>query len=168
MRLWSIHPSYLDSRGLCGLWREALLSQNALMGKTKGYKHHPQLQRFQKSDFPVGYVSQYLVGIAQEAFLRGYNFDETKIFRPNHKYTLTVTKGQLIYEFNHLQAKLFHRDKIKCASNFNSVNVEVEFINKDNRVYLTYTNQPFPYDLLKPHPMFTVIDGDIEEWEKIK
>ena len=43
MRLWSIHPRYLDSMGLVALWREALLAQAVLRGETKGYKFHPQL-----------------------------------------------------------------------------------------------------------------------------
>ncbi|WP_338140756.1 pyrimidine dimer DNA glycosylase/endonuclease V [Candidatus Nitrotoga sp. 1052] len=28
MRLWTLHPCYLDSRGLVALWREALLAQS--------------------------------------------------------------------------------------------------------------------------------------------
>ena len=43
MRLWSLHPKYLDKLGLLGLWRESLLAQKVLLGKTKGYKNHPQL-----------------------------------------------------------------------------------------------------------------------------
>jgi hypothetical protein len=43
MRLWSLHPQYLDPQGLVALWREALLAQAVLRGKTRGYKHHPQL-----------------------------------------------------------------------------------------------------------------------------
>jgi hypothetical protein len=41
MRLWSIHPEYLDAKGLVALWREALLAQNVLQCNTKGYKKHP-------------------------------------------------------------------------------------------------------------------------------
>lgn len=148
MRLWSIHPSYLDSRGLCGVWREALLAQNVLLGKTKGYKNHPQLDRFKKTDFPIPYIGWYLSILWEESIIRDYNFDKTKII--DSDYTgleyLTVTKGQLIYEFNHLQDKLFIRDKKRYDFNIGNTNDKT----------------------LKPHPMFTVIDGDIEEWEKIK
>ena len=38
MRLWSIHPKYLGTKGLVALWREALLAQKVLQGNTKGYK----------------------------------------------------------------------------------------------------------------------------------
>jgi hypothetical protein len=46
MRLWTIHPRYLDSQGLVALWREALLARAVLRGETRGYRHHPQLIRF--------------------------------------------------------------------------------------------------------------------------
>ena len=47
MRLWTLHPRYLDAKGLVAAWREALLAQKVLAGATKGYRHHPQLARFQ-------------------------------------------------------------------------------------------------------------------------
>jgi hypothetical protein len=40
MRKWSIHPQYLDTKGLEALWREALLAKNVLEVKTKGYRNH--------------------------------------------------------------------------------------------------------------------------------
>lgn len=43
MRLWSLHPQYLDAKGLVALWREGLLAQAVLAGQTRGYKRHPQL-----------------------------------------------------------------------------------------------------------------------------
>jgi hypothetical protein len=45
MRLWSLHPSLLDAKGLVALWREALLAQKVLQGGTTGSRFHPQLQR---------------------------------------------------------------------------------------------------------------------------
>ena len=48
MRLWSLHPSYLDSAGLVALWQEGLLARKVLSSQTKGYIHHPQLHRFRK------------------------------------------------------------------------------------------------------------------------
>lgn len=35
MRLWTLHPKYLDTKGLVALWREALLAQKVLQGKQK-------------------------------------------------------------------------------------------------------------------------------------
>lgn len=46
VRLWSLHPRYLDTAGLTAGWREALLAQKVLTGVTRGYRHHPQLERF--------------------------------------------------------------------------------------------------------------------------
>jgi len=50
MRLWSLHPAYLDARGLGALWREGLLAQAVLRGKTRGYRSHPQLERWRARD----------------------------------------------------------------------------------------------------------------------
>ena len=48
MRIWSLHPRYLDAKGLVAVWRETLLAKHVLEGKTKGYKNHPQLNRFRE------------------------------------------------------------------------------------------------------------------------
>ena len=53
MRLWSIHPKYLDTKGLLAVWREALLAKKVLENKTKGYKNHPQLERFKQQNDPL-------------------------------------------------------------------------------------------------------------------
>lgn len=52
MRLWIIHPKYLDSVGLVAVWRETLSAQKALKGKTKGIANHPQLKRFKNHPYP--------------------------------------------------------------------------------------------------------------------
>jgi len=143
MRLWSIHPSYLDTKGLLALWRESLLARKVLEGKTKGYKFHPQLLRFKNSSDPLMSINLYLKYIFYEAIKRGYNFNKNKIKLYNNiEITIFVTKGQIQYEWTHLLNKLKNRDferyKILLSENY-----------------------------IKPHPIFKVIDGNIEEWEKI-
>ncbi len=113
MRLWSIHPRYLDSKGLIALWREALLAQKVLQGTTKGYRNHPQLIRFQQTSNPIGAIATYLRALADEADTRGYHFDRSKIARNRYGKTITVNSGQLRYEFDHLLHKLERRDPIK-------------------------------------------------------
>ncbi|MBU1202799.1 pyrimidine dimer DNA glycosylase/endonuclease V [Patescibacteria group bacterium] len=142
MRLWSIHPSYLDTKGLLALWRESLLAKKVLKGQTKGYTKHPQLERFKQSDDPLNLINHYLNFIWQEANIRGYNFDQSKIenFIPTKK--LPVTRGQIIYELDHLTHKL----KIRSP----------HFI----RV-LPHPNKA------QTHPIFYVVEGDIEAWEKL-
>jgi hypothetical protein len=78
MRLWSLHPEYLDTKGLVALWREALLAKHVLEGKTKGYKNHPQLDRFKQSVSPVEMINQYLAEVYIEASKRNYNFNKEK------------------------------------------------------------------------------------------
>lgn len=141
MRLWSIHPEYLDKAGLVALWREALLAKHVLEGRTIGYKNHPQLNRFKQSKKPLDAINQYLSIIYNEAVSRKYNFDRIKIDWNFSTTTLTVTNGQMKYEMQHLLNKLKNRD-----------------INKYNEV------KKIP--VIMPHPLFKVIDGEIEEWEK--
>ena len=67
MRLWSLHPRYLDAKGLVALWREALLAQKVLHGNTKGYRNHPQLTRFKQQQNPLAAIAAYLREVQREA-----------------------------------------------------------------------------------------------------
>src|SRR6185503_10286768 len=98
MRIWSLHPQYLDAKGLVALWRETLLAKHVLENKTKGYKNHPQLIRFKRLKNPVDAINQYLFFVLDEAQLRDYNFDASKVATTFKRSKLTVTKGQMNYE----------------------------------------------------------------------
>jgi len=106
MRLWSIHPKYLDAKGLVALWREALLAQAVLRGRTRGYRHHPQLERFRAHPRPVAAIRAYLSVVREEATRRGYAFDASRIGRVASVAKVVVTTGQLQYEWRHLKRKL--------------------------------------------------------------
>ena len=106
MRLWSVHPRYLDPQGLVALWREALLARAVLRGATKGYRHHPQLQRFQSHASPRYAISAYLSTVQAEAVSRGYAFDRSKVGPVRSVTSIAVTRGQLEYEWEHLLRKL--------------------------------------------------------------
>jgi len=140
MRIWSIHPKYLDTKGLVALWRETLLAKHVLEGKTKGYKNHPQLNRFKAAENPVDCINQYLTVVYEEALNREYKFDKSKINWNYKPSKLTVTSGQLQYETTHLLNNLKTRD----VSMYNEV--------VKNKALYT-------------HPLFEVIQGDIEDWE---
>jgi hypothetical protein len=141
MRIWSLHPKYLDKKGLVALWREALLAKNVLEGKTKGYRNHPQLNRFKKVDKPLDCIDQYLSIVYQESVKRGYKFDRSKICWNFTPTKLNVTNGQLNYERTLLLDKLRTRDKVRYH----------ELIDKNK---------------FESHPLFNVVEGAIEEWEK--
>jgi hypothetical protein len=140
MRLWSIHPKYLDTKGLVALWREGLLAKHVLEGKTKGYKNHPQLIRFKKSDDAVAYINQYLYGVLLESQERGYRFDRSKVLPYPDLLSLEVTSGQIEYEWNHLKKKLKQRDLSKFRL--------LESLKK-----------------IETHPIFVVVEGGVESWE---
>jgi hypothetical protein len=143
MRLWTIHPQYLDAAGLVALWREALLGQAVLLGRTRGYTRHPQLERFRATADPAASIARYLRVVADEADARGYSFDATRIVVDGSSVRLIAeTKGQLLYEWEHLGRKLlrrspeWHRDRVagvKAAA----------------------------------HPLFRIVAGGVRDWEKV-
>jgi Pyrimidine dimer DNA glycosylase len=142
MRLWSLHPQHLDSKGLIALWREGLLARAVLKGETRGYKNHPQLIRFKEQPDPIAALDSYLLHVLQEAINRHYLFQKDLIGDEFIDYLLNVTKGQLIYETNHLKSKLILRDPQKYE--------EIR-----------------EFQMLLPNPIFRIIDGEVEPWEKI-
>ena len=141
MRIWSIHPKYLDAKGLVALWRETLLAKHVLEGKTKGYTHHPQLIRFRAAPNPLAAINQYLSVVYQEAVARGYHFDATKIEPTSASIHIPVTQGQLDYELHHLLAKLKRRAQ---------------------QLYQTVAD----VRQCQAHPLFQVVAGGVEAWEK--
>ena len=142
MRIWSLHPKYLDAKGIVALWRETLLAKHVLEGRTVGYKNHPQLNRFKTLKQPVAAINAYLITIYEEALSRGYRFDQTKIGRTSPGVRIRVQEGQLNYEFRHLLKKLETRDPQKFKQLQDCRNIE------ENR-------------------LFEVVPGEIEDWEII-
>ena len=106
MRLWSLHPKYLDSQGLVALWREALLAKAVLRGETRGYTRHPQLERFNAHPQPRSAINSYLAAVHAEATDRGYSFDRSKIGLVRAVKPIPISSGQLACEWQHLQNKL--------------------------------------------------------------
>jgi len=142
MRIWSVHPSQLDRAGLVACWRETLLAQAVLAGRTKGYQNHPQLVRFRADPEPLAAVGAYLSGLQGEATARGYNFDAGRILLPGEPDgRIPVTRGQLDYEWRHLGAKLERRSP------------------EDARRWAAA--EPIP------HPLFVVREGEVEDWERV-
>jgi hypothetical protein len=141
MRLWSLHPKYLDPQGLVALWREALLAQAVLRGETVGYRNHPQLDRFKHHRAPLAAISRYLKAIHAEAELRAYAFDERKIRPTRTPATLSVTSGQMEHEWAHLMAKLKARSP---------------------GLHRKWQAIEHP----EAHPLFAVRVGEVESWER--
>lgn len=142
MRLWSLHPKYLDSKGLVALWRETLLAKNVLEGNTRGYQHHPQLIRFKNTTQPMKAINFYLKSVWVEAKERNYSFDHRKFEADGFIDPIRVTSGQINFEKDHLLKKLLIRDEKRYHALLNLGDFET-------------------------HPLFQLIEGDIEPWEKI-
>jgi hypothetical protein len=144
MRIWSLHPRYLDTKGLVACWRETLLARAVLLGNTKGYTNHPQLLRFKYSEEPLKLIDSYLWAVHEEGLKRGYKLDATKIGSERyHVAKLPVTEGQLRYEWQHLRAKLL----VRCPE---------------------WCERAGDVDVPDPHPLFFAIPGQVEVWEKTK
>ncbi len=123
------------------LWREGLLARSVLGGKTRGYRRHPQLERFRARRDPVAALDCYLSRVLDEAGERGYRFDAAKIrYRKCRHAPVAVASGQLEHEWTHLLAKLEARDPSRWA--------------------LERRRRPTPHDC------FRVVPGPIESWER--
>ena len=140
MRLWTVHPRFLDAKGLTALWREGLLARKVLRGLTKGYTNHPQLIRFRRHPDPLSAIDAFLTTVLAESRVRGYRFDATKIDETAVAAPMEETTGQIEYEWHHLLAKLEKRAPQKWREHC--------------------SEQP------EPHPLFTLVKGGIQEWEK--
>ena len=141
MRLWSLHPRYLDPQGLVALWREGLLARAVLRGETRGYRHHPQLARFQSQASPRSAINSYLAAVHGEAQARGYSFDRTKIGPVRAVKAIPVSTGQVAYEWQHLLRKLAARSP---------------------RMYRQWRSLGKP----QCHPLFRTHPGAVEDWER--
>jgi hypothetical protein len=141
MRLWSLHPKYLDAIGLVALWREALLAQAVLANKTYGYRKHPQLNRFKETTHPLSSIAQYLEHVFHEASVRGYSFDRKKIMPISEEISIPVSSGQIRYEWKHLMKKLNIRNPEICARWGKIRNPGI-------------------------NPLFSLYNGGIESWER--
>ena len=114
LRLWSLNPFYLDQKGLGAVWREGLLAQKVLLGKTEGWKNHPQLIRFKNHNDPGGAIDFYLLKIFEEGFKRGYSYNKSKIVKTIRKINkIKISKGQLAYEFKILKDRVQNRNHAK-------------------------------------------------------
>ena len=141
MRLWSLHPKYLDPAGLVALWRETLLARSVLGGATRGYHNHPQLQRFKATGDPVATVDRYLAAVYDEACARGYTFDVSKFIRRRTSSPLPVPSGQVDFEWTHLKRKLRTRHPARYRALLRAGTIEA-------------------------HPLFRIVPGPVADWER--
>ena len=142
MRLWTLHPKYLDPQGLVALWREGLLARAVLRGETRGYRHHPQLERFRSHPSPRLAINAYLAAVHAESVSRGYAFARSKIGPVRAVQTITTTTGQVSYEWQHLLHKLSERSPA---------------------LFSQWQTLDWP----TCHPMFRSRPGPVASWERV-
>lgn len=142
MRLWSIHPKYLDKAWLLACWREWLLAKKVLEWNTKWYKNHPQLLRFKETQNSILAINSFLSQIYLESKNRWYKFQIEKIEFNDFIWIIKVTEGQLRYEMSHLLKKLQLRDTVNFEKLKNT-------------------------SIINSNPVFEVIPWEIETWERL-
>lgn len=143
MRIWTLHPRHLDPAGLVALWREALLAQAVLLGRTRGYTRHPQLARFRAEPDPVAAIAAYLRAVHAEAENRGYSFDLSRVVEaPPLETRIRETRGQLLFEWSHLGKKLRARNPGWHARHHRGVTPTA-------------------------HPVFRLFAGNVRSWERV-
>jgi hypothetical protein len=161
MRIWSLHPRFLDRQGLLGLWRETIQAKNALLDPqhSSNVYHERQLRRFRSHETKksaIICIAKYLHCVADEMILRDYRpslnlipyYTEEGLYddyTPN--YIIPVTSGQIEFEIQHLKAKLIERKAPELLL-----------------LRLTTIRQLFYTQL---NPIFKEVGGDIEPWEKL-
>jgi hypothetical protein len=148
MRLWSIHPKYLDQKGLITLWKDSLLAQSVLLGRTREYKNHPQLDRFRKSGDPLQMIREYLYHVHLEALQRGYDFSITHIYESH----------ELVIKFEPF-----------CLIRIGQVQFEKEILDQEITKRRGIPRVILPvYDIPKLHPCFELNSMVYlkEDWEK--
>jgi hypothetical protein len=145
VRLWSFHPEQLDAAGLVAAWREALLAQAVLAGRTRGYRRHPQLERFLSCAEPLDAIGEYLRVLHGDSLRRGYRFDASRIDRAAGRPVgrIVVPRGQVEYEW-----ALFRR---KAAA-------------RDRAAFERIAGIAFP----RLHPLFDLVEGGVAGWERPK
>ncbi len=143
MRLWSLHPKYLDPQGLVALWREGLLARAVLRGETRGYTHHPQLERFTAHPHPRLAINAYLAAVFDEAMQRGYAFDRSKVGPVRAVQPMPVSSGQVAHEWQHLRHKLGIRNPSTLAK---------------------WSHVVVP----QCHPLFRRRPGSVASWERVR
>ena len=121
--------------------REALLARAVLRGATRGYRSHPQLQRFRECPAPLSAINAYLATVHAEAVARGYGFDRSKLARAVQELQLGATRRQLMYEWDWLLRKLARRNPA---------------------LYRRHRALQVP----DPHPLFRLSAGPIAPWER--
>jgi hypothetical protein len=141
MRLWTLHPKYLDAKGIVALWREALLAKAVLRGMTRGYTGHPQLERFRGHATPRTAINAFLAEVHRDSQRRGYAFDASKVGPVRTPCRIDATRGQLEHEWEHLMRKLRARSR-------------------DD--YRRWSREDAP----EAHPIFKVVEGPVSPWER--
>lgn len=168
MRLWTIHPKLLDTKGICGLWRESIMAKNAINNLKHGYKGHPQLIRFLNSSAPDLYINEYLREIYDLSLTKNnLNFSHKYIEDPNNLPKIKTSLGQLIFEFKHLYKKLFERKQFDLVLDIGDILSEI-----DNIINLDINNDDKNQIILKNdyiHRIFYIDfnNKNIENWEKL-
>ncbi|OQB09054.1 MAG: hypothetical protein BWY21_00959 [Parcubacteria group bacterium ADurb.Bin216] len=151
MRLWSIHPVYLDDIGLSRCYYEGIGGLKTMLGMQR----HPQLNRFKQSKDPVNNLKYYLIHVYTESVFREKDYKHfelledlcLKSYKPDY---IPVSNKQLEFEIRWLVGKMSTE---RCYNSHQKI----------ERLMYDYQNKNISS---LTHHLFNVVDGEIEDWER--
>ena len=175
MRIWSLHPCLLDRRALVACWRETLLAQKVLRGLTRGYTNHPQLIRFRAHPQPLEAVAAYLSGLADEADARGYSFNRELIGAGKDDAVKDSTNENSVGKNSADKVENPYASVARIPVALGQLEYELAFL----RHKVAGRDPEWEHRLSErlaargelaacAHPLFEVVPGAIEPWEKTK
>jgi len=194
MRLWSIHPKYLDRQGLLAVWRESLLAQSVLI---KGeYTECPECLG---SGYTIdnGYEAREICFKCHgKGKIKTPYYNHPQLERFKNVYNPSPGKNIAYYIKAYLYWILYEATKRRYRFKATKLKLSKEWMDRieSKRFYLSVTQGQLDYevrhlqkkllsrdfekccqlsrdklrDTIIVHPLFIVKKGPIESWEKIK
>jgi len=99
MKIYLMHPSYLDSKRLVETWRSSVLIKNVLIGKGgKNLFYNKYVCLFSRSHYPINFIIRYMIDVKAEADKRDFKFDSGLILswsaKENRRWHVSMEEEQ--------------------------------------------------------------------------
>lgn len=110
MRIWTLHPRYLDDATLREAWRDGLAARRRLVAGSKGRPTDPLIHAIAACKHPVRVIDAYLSHLHQEAQRRGKAFDRSRIDGARAGAGFAVDSERVRDDWDQLMARMAERE----------------------------------------------------------
>lgn len=156
MYFWTIHPEYLDNKGLIDLWRDGF---KALALYKRGNLVHAVAQPFLSDPHPDAAIAEYLEHVASEGHRRDINFDvgrlEPWVHLVDMNREIEKPYRDICADYIRLMERLEVYDPAKKTKVEASLGL---FTRKSHTVQLAK---------MKPNPIFTIVHPEKKALTKV-